>query len=79
VDAILSLHHSNVIHRDIKPANFLIDDLKGNVNTYKIKIIDFAESYTKNITNYNIDYACSHPYSPFECIDKKGFNEKGPM
>lgn len=26
VDAILSLHESNVIHRDIKPANFLIDD-----------------------------------------------------
>jgi serine/threonine protein kinase len=60
----MSLHESGVVHRDIKPSNFLIEDDCRNPNYYNLKIIDFAESYSKNIDFYEGDYACSHPYSP---------------
>jgi serine/threonine protein kinase len=42
VEAVMSLHQSDVIHRDVKPSNFLIDDCTDNKNTYQLKIIDFA-------------------------------------
>lgn len=62
VDAVMALHQSNVVHRDIKPANFLIDDSREN-SGYRVKIIDFAESYKKDLV-FPTDYACSNPYSP---------------
>lgn len=62
VEAVISLHQSNVIHRDIKPANILIDDSREN-SDYRIKIIDFAESYKEGLV-FPTDYACSPPYSP---------------
>lgn len=61
IDAVLTIHDSNVVHRDIKPANFLIDD--SNKDGIRVKIIDFAQSYEKE-HKFDIDYAYSHPYSP---------------
>lgn len=71
VEAVMLLHQSGVVHRDIKPSNFLISDDSQNPNYYQLKIIDFAESYSdsKFISEYNGDYACSHPYSPLECSE----------
>ncbi len=40
IDAVLTIHNSEVVHRDIKPANFLIDD--SNKDGIRVKIIDFA-------------------------------------
>jgi serine/threonine protein kinase len=63
-----------VVHRDIKPSNILVQDstrFADKHELYHIKIIDFAESYSPEVTFYEGEYACSHPYSPLECAFKK--------
>jgi hypothetical protein len=45
------------------------------LKNYVLKIIDFAESYSENTKHLSQDYACSHPYSPLECSQKKNQEE----
>lgn len=70
VYSVSLLHDSQVIHRDVKPANFLLADSIADQDI-RIKIIDFAESFSPKLRAISGVFGCSHPYSPFECTNKR--------
>lgn len=44
LSAIAHCHQRNIVHRDVKPENLLIDEIKGEKDSFVIKVIDFGIS-----------------------------------